>query len=99
MIARPIITEKSMKEAGASRYVFAVGLGDTKTQIAQEVGRLFGVKVTNVATSIRHGKTRRAGKRRSRSRRADWKMATVTIDPKQKIELFETKPAEGGERP
>ena len=90
MLVRPIITERSMQEAGRKRYAFEVGIGDNKKQIGQEVAKQFGVTVVDVATSIRHGKIRRSGKKRTVVVRPDWKIAFVTIKPTQKIELFET---------
>lgn len=89
MLRRPIISEKSVLEASSRRYLFEVGLLDNKTQIARDVEKAFGVKVLKVATSIRHGKTKRVGKSRTVVKNSDWKVAYVSIDPKQKIDLFE----------
>jgi large subunit ribosomal protein L23 len=94
MLSKPIISERSMQQAASRRYTFEVGVMDNKTQIAQEVARMFKVTVLDVATSIRHGKVRRVGKKRTPVTRPDRKIAFVTIKPDQKIDLFETNEPE-----
>lgn len=94
MLTRPIISERSMQQAALRRYTFEVGLMDNKTQIAQEVAKMFKVTVLDVATSIRHGKVRRVGKKRTPITRPNRKIAFVTIKSDQKIDLFETSEPE-----
>ena len=93
LIVRPIITERSMKEAAAKRYTFEVDLKANKTQVKKAVEREFGVKVIRVRTAIVHGKKYRHTKKWKFGQKSDWKKAVVSIKPEQKIELFETQTA------
>jgi large subunit ribosomal protein L23 len=99
MLIKPIITEKSMRDAATGRYTFWVGMTDNKTVIGHEVAKVFGVEVVRVATSIRSGKTKRAGKKRVAVTRPDWKIAVVTIKKGQKIGLFEEEQPKTEEKP
>jgi large subunit ribosomal protein L23 len=98
MLIKPIISEKTMKDAALKRYTFEVGLFDNKPTIASEVASHFKVKVLAVATHIRPGKVKKAGKKRVIITRPDRKIAIVTIDKNQKIDLFETKVEEPVEK-
>ena len=90
LIVKPIITEKSMKEAAAKRYTFEVDLRANKTQIKKAVEKEFGVKVTRVRTAIVPGRKYRHAKKMRLGHKPDWKKAVVSIKPDQKIDLFET---------
>lgn len=89
MLLKPIITEKSLRDAGVSRFTFRVDIFDTKTTIKKLIEKTFGVKVLKIQTQIRTGKTRRRGKRGIVTSLPDWKRAVVTLAPGQKIPLFE----------
>jgi large subunit ribosomal protein L23 len=89
IIRQPLVTEKSThaREAGAV-YCFKADVRANKVQIAEAVTELFGVKVTDVRTSVVLGKTKKAG--RYQGKRADWKKAWVRLAPGEKeIEFFE----------
>jgi large subunit ribosomal protein L23 len=88
MLLKPLITEKSMADAANKSYTFVVSLADTKTTIRQYVEKTFGVNVVKVHTSIFKGKTYRTGRKGLKATGANWKKATVTIKPDQKIDLF-----------
>ncbi len=87
IIKRALITEKADRLRESNVYQFEVMIGANKHQIKQAVEKLFGVTVLDVRTSINQGKQRRLG--RSEGYRPDFKKATVTIKPGQKIELIE----------
>ena len=87
VLRRPIITEKSTMQQAQNKYVFAVALSANKAQIKEAVETAFDVKVKAVNVSVVHGKVRRMG--RHVGQKPDWKKATVTILPGQKIEFFE----------
>lgn len=99
MLVRPIITEESMRDVAKNKYTFEVQLQYNKAEIAHEVARVFGVTVLDVATNIRPGKTKRVGKKRTTIRRADRKVALVTVKPGEKIKLFETTETPVPEKP
>lgn len=88
-VRQPLITEKTtiLKEANGI-YCFRTHVRANKIEIARAVEALFGVKVTEVRTSIVRGKTRRMG--RFIGQRSNWKKAWVRLAPGEKeIEYFE----------
>jgi len=90
IIKKPVISEKSTALAEvANRYVFKVESSATKTEIKEAVEQLFKVKVKAVNTIVMHGKNKRAG--RFEFKRSNWKKAIITLNPGQKIELFQVK--------
>ncbi len=89
MLIRPIITEKSTKDAANKIYTFEVDRKAHKTDIRKQITDLFGVKVVSVKTCMVHGKTYRTGKKMRKDQRSDWKKARVEILKDQKIDLFE----------
>lgn len=87
VILRPLITEKATILAGEGKYAFEVDRRANKHQIRDAVTRAFNVRVLKVHTMNVRGKTRRTGRRITRTR--DWKKAIVTLAEGDKIELFE----------
>lgn len=90
MLLKPIITEKSLREAKDKRYTFATLTEVTKVDIKRMVENLFKVKVLKVQTMIMPGKSKRRGKKGLTVNLTDWKKAVVRINPSEKIDLFET---------
>ena len=88
VIVRPIVTEKTtdMGEQ-TNRYVFEVARASNKHEIKQAVEKFFGVKVLDVNTMNVKGKPKRLG--RFEGRRSGWKKAIVTVNPGDKIDLFD----------
>lgn len=95
MLIKPIVTEQTVAEMAKSRYTFKVQPFDTKTEIKKIVEKLFKVNVVSVHTANVHGKTYRSGKRWIVRQRSDWKKATVTLKPGQKIDIADVPGAEG----
>ena len=90
MRIKPVITEKSMKDAKEGKYTFLVGKGFGKLSIKQAVASLFDVEVKKVRTiSMKKivKKTRRGRKRTIPS----YKKAIVTLKGDKKIDLFDEK--------
>jgi large subunit ribosomal protein L23 len=87
IILRPLITEKAQVQTGLSKYVFEVDKRANKLQIKEAVEVAFNVNVRAVNTAMMKGKAKRYGRRTSTL--PDWKKATVTLAPGEKIELFE----------
>lgn len=89
IIRRPVITEQSMADTEAKKYVFEVAKDATKIDIAKAVEEIFGVKVVKVNTLYVNGKLKRTG-RYPAGRRPSWKKAVVTLSEDSKsIEFFE----------
>jgi large subunit ribosomal protein L23 len=89
MLLKPLISEKSLAEAGKKKYTFKVIKTATKPEIKKAVEKAFGVKVLGVQTLTVPGKTYRSGKRWVMRQRGDWKKAIVAISPEKQIDLFE----------
>ena len=88
IVRRALITEKgTVLRETRNQYHFEVARDANKIEIKQAVEAIFSVKVSAVRTQQQHGKVRRQG--RYAGRRSDWKKAIVTLQPDQKIELFE----------
>lgn len=88
VIIRPIISEKSLNQAGLSWYTFAVDLRAGKPAIKKAIKQAFGVKVLAVKTMIVKGKKRRVGRRLKTVSTGSWKKAQVRLPQEQKIDLF-----------
>ncbi len=89
LIISPLITEKSMQDAEASKFTFKVLKAADKTQIKKEIEKRFSVSVIHVSTSILKGKKVRVGARRTEKKVSDWKKAIVTLKKGEKIGMFE----------
>ena len=89
IVIRPIITEKSMQEITAKKYVFEVAKNATKIDVARAVEELFkGAKVEKVNTVHVRGRLKRQGRFEGYTR--SWKKAYVQLTEKSKpIEFFE----------
>ena len=88
IVRRALITEKgtTLRET-QNQYHFEVARDANKIEIKRAIEVIFSVKVGSVRTQQLRGKVKRQG--RSAGRRSDWKKAIVTLQPDQKIELFE----------
>lgn len=88
VLRRPILTEKTdMMTERDNQYVFEVALAANKRQIRDAVQGIFEVTVVDVRTMVIPGKGRRWGRHLSKTPR--WKKAVVTVQPGDRIELFE----------
>ena len=87
VLRHPVITEKNTQLQTQGKYAFEVAEKANKPQIKQAVERAFNVKVTAVNVIKVRGKMRVIGRRRVLTQ--SWKKAIVTLQPGDKIELFE----------
>lgn len=90
VIKRPMLTEKSMKLAGAGKYTFEVDKNATKLQVAQEVVKKFNVKVIRVKIINTKGENKSQRRVRKFYQTTGFKKAIVQIEKGQKIAIFET---------
>lgn len=88
IVRKALITEKGtvLREV-RNQYFFEVARDANKIEIKRAVETIFNVKVKGVQTLQIRGKVKRQG--RFSGKRSDWKKAIVTLQPDQKIELFE----------
>ncbi len=87
VLRRPVITEKNSDLMGQHKYVFEVTKRANKNQIKEAVEKAFKVSVTSVNVVIVPGKPRGYG--RLKGLKPSWKKAIVTLQPGNKIEIFE----------
>ena len=86
ILLAPVVSEKSYGLLDQNKYTFLVAPGANKTEIKIAVEKIFDVKVTNVNTINRVGKTRRT--RAGVGKRPDTKRAIVTVADGQRIDIF-----------
>jgi large subunit ribosomal protein L23 len=89
VIIGPLITEKSMMDAGKGKFTFRVAKSAGKNDIKKEVETNFKVSVTHISTSILKGKSLRTGRKRAEKALPATKKAVVTLKKGEKIGLFE----------
>jgi large subunit ribosomal protein L23 len=88
VVKRALITEKgTVLRETRNQYHFEVARDANKIEIKRAIETIFSVKVDSVRTQQMRGKLKRQG--RFAGRRSDWKKAIVTLQPEQKIDLFE----------
>lgn len=87
VIIEPVISEKSYGLLDEGRYTFIVDPRSNKTEIKQAVEAIFNVKVTNVNTLNRRGKSKRFGY--AMGKRKDTKRAIVTLAEGDDIDIFD----------
>src|SRR5437763_15090440 len=87
VILRPLITEKATQLSERhNAYTFEVNPLATKTEIKQAIETLFNVKVANVRTQNRRGKSRRYRLKAGRMR--NWKKAIVALTDEHRIDFY-----------
>lgn len=89
IIKKPLITEKSLKDAADGFFTFEVDRKANKPQIRQAVEKMFKVHVTAISTTNVKGKMRLVGKKRIAVTSPSRKKAVVKLQKGEKIELFE----------
>jgi large subunit ribosomal protein L23 len=87
VILEPIVSEKSYALMADGKYTFRISERAHKTQVADAVEEIFGVRVTAVRTMQVRSKPKRRGLHAGRTR--SWKKAIVQLAPGDRIELFE----------
>ncbi len=90
VLIRPVISEKTYALMNHNVYVFVVERRANKIDVRHAVEQAFGVRVDNVNTLNRRGKTTRNRRTNTVGRKADTKRAIVTLHAGDKIDLFET---------
>ena len=87
IIIRPLVTEKSThQQTTRNAYAFQVRKEADKTQIKNAVEKMYDVKVLDVRTMTRKGKSRRT--KVGYAEGSSWKRAIVVLDENSKIDLF-----------
>ena len=94
IVLKPVVSEKTIDQAGRGKYTFQVNSHANKIQIKAAVEELYAAdKVTvvgvNVLTTKAKLKTRNTRRGRIEGRVSPWRKAIVTLAPGQKIQFFE----------
>jgi len=87
ILVRPVITEKNTMLNEQNKYVFEVAAAANKIEIGRAVAEVFKVRVRSVNVITVPGKSRVW--RRTRGMTRSWKKAVVTLEPGDRIELFQ----------
>ena len=90
VLIRPVVSEKSYALMDHNVYVFVVDPTATKIDVRRAVEEAFDVRVANVNTLNRKGKTKRNRRTNSLGHRPDTKRAIVTLHDGDSIDLFES---------
>ncbi len=86
IIKRPLQTEKSVADRDRNNtYHFEVDKGSNKIQVKQAVEKLFNVKVKDIRTINKRGKSKRT--RFGYTKVHGWKKAVVTLEEGNTIDL------------
>ncbi|MCU1498364.1 MAG: rplW [Acidimicrobiales bacterium] len=88
VIIAPVVSEKSYQLIETNVYTFVVHPDAAKPEIRNAIEEIFSVKVTNVNTLNRKGKSTRNRKTGKAGSRPDRKRAIVTLAPGDSIDLF-----------
>ena len=86
VIIAPVVSEKSYGLMDEGKYTFVVHPSSNKTEIKKAVEEIFGVKVRNVNTMVRKGKSKRFGL--TMGQRKNTKRAIVTLADGEEIDIF-----------
>jgi large subunit ribosomal protein L23 len=89
VILKPIISEKSLKDAYFGKYTFLVQQKSNKTEIKRAIEQAFEVKVTKIMTNLTKGSIARNTKIGKKVSVFANKKAVVILADNAKIDIFE----------
>jgi large subunit ribosomal protein L23 len=89
ILIRPVVSEKTYALMDHHTYVFIVDPAATKVDVRNAVEQAFNVKVVNVNTLNRKGKSTRNRRTGVTGTRSGTKRAIVTLQAGDTINLFE----------
>ncbi len=89
VIIKPIISEKSLKDAMVGKYTFLVNKKANKTEIKKAIEAVFDVKVVKILTNITKGSTVRNTRIGRQINVFADKKARVTLQKGQSIAIFD----------
>ena len=88
VIIKPIISEKSLKDAAMGKYTFSVNKKATKTDIKKALEEVFEVHVVKIMTNITKGSTTRNTRIGRKVTVFSDKKARVMLQKGQSIAIF-----------
>lgn len=87
IIKKPLLSDKTLGLINNNQYSFLVTRKSNKLEIKAAIEKLFNVKIKRVNTATQPSKQRRVG--RFIGNQPRFKKAIVTLQPNQKIQLFQ----------
>lgn len=88
IIIKPIISEKSLKEASHGKYTFLVNSKANKTEIKKALEEVFEVNIVKIMTNITKGSTTRNTKLGRKVNFFSDKKARIMLRKGQSIAIF-----------
>lgn len=89
IVKKPIISEKSLKEADKRKFTFIADKDAHKKDIKKTVEKMFGVNVISLTTTTLKGRSMRIGRRRTVKNLPALKKVTVLLKEGQSIAIFD----------
>jgi large subunit ribosomal protein L23 len=89
VIIKPIISEKSLKDASFGKYTFLVNQKANKTDVKKAIEEVFDVKVTKIMTNITKGSITKNTKIGRKVTSFSDKKARVMLQKGQSIAIFD----------
>lgn len=89
IIIKPIISEKSLRDAQMGKFTFLVNSDSNKTEIKKAVEETFSVNVRSITTVTTKGSTTRLTKIGRKTKTFKNKKARVVLQKGQTIDIFE----------
>lgn len=89
IIIKPVISEKSLKDAALGKYTFLVNKKANKTEIRKAVEEVFSVNVTKIMTNITKGSTTKNTRVGRKITEFSDKKARVVLQKGQSIAIFD----------
>jgi large subunit ribosomal protein L23 len=86
-LIEPQITEKATDLMQLNKYSFIVPISANKAEVAKKIMNVYGVKPVKVNLIRKRGKKVRHGRKFGRTK--DFKKAIITLNPSDKIEIYE----------
>lgn len=91
VILAPVITERSIAQQSVGKYSFEVNPKANKSQIAVAFTSVFNLKPLKVNTRIFKAKSKMDWRQHLQIKASNRKIAVITLDKNQKIELLSIK--------
>lgn len=89
ILIKPIISEKSLRDAQMGKFTFLVNSDANKTEIKKAVQDTFAVKVVGITTVTTKGSTTKVTKLGRKTKIFKNKKARVVLQKGQTIDMFE----------
>jgi len=87
ILIKPLITEKATNLVALNKYAFKVKKTANRIEVKKAIRDLYGVEPIKVNIINERGKRIIYG--RVKGKKSNWKKAIITLNPKDKLEIYE----------